>query len=160
MKGVSLLSDMFLMFALAAIVILMVTFIYYLWLARGVESALGMTGPQKIAITLFFKPVKYDSAFLSFLELNTTDDGIPMKVLLEQAAIQNSTKVWINGETIDVSAKVNELLPKMINSTYILKITEPEIVIAEKGSSKSFEKTTVKLFLLDGKYRDLELYVG
>jgi len=158
MKGISIFSDVFLLFALLAITILMVTFIYIMWLTYGVESLSGLTQTRKVALNLFFKPVKYDSVFLSFLEL--TNNGIPMKTLLEEVLIQNSTNVWIKGEYIDVSSVSSNFLQKLIDKPYILKLTNPEIIVAQSGYSKSYQKITTKLFSVDGSEHSLEFYVG
>lgn len=158
MKGFTLLSDIFMLFTLIGVSVLMVTFVYVIWLTHGTLSKLGITGPQQIALTLFYKPVQYDSTLMSFLEL--TNSSIPMKDLLEQVAIQNSTYIWLNGESIDVSSVSNRFMKEILNRPYILKIVKPEITIASNGFSKSYEKISTKLFLLDGKYVSLEFYVG
>ncbi len=160
MKGteVELFSDIFLLFALAAMTVLIVTFIYYAWIAYSIESYLGDVGTRRVALTLFFYPVKYDSTFLTFLEL--TDNGVPMKDLLTLAAIQEDTEIWYNGENIDVSDISKEFLDDMLDRPYLLKISNPEVIIASSGElSTRLQKMSTKLFDFDGDPILLELYV-
>jgi hypothetical protein len=161
MKGVELFSDIFLLFVLMAATVLIVAFVYYAWLAYGIESALGLVNPRKIEMRILYYPVKYDSTLLTFLELTDTNSGLQMKKLLIAAAIQSNTDIWIEGNSIDVSRVSERFLDDMITGSYVLKTSDPEMIIAEDGKvSTTLQKVSTKLFDLDGYPVDLELYVG
>jgi hypothetical protein len=163
MKGIEIFSDLFLLFMLIIVVIIMTTLIWILTEIRVVASDVGAVRSRDVDIRILFNPVRYDSALLTLLELRDPTWGIPMKKLLNAAAIQNTTNVWLPEAKsfINVSARSKTFLDEILNGKiYLLKIRDPEIIIAEFGSSSTLQKTSTELFLLNGKTVDLELYVG
>jgi hypothetical protein len=127
----------------------------------------GTARPRDVNIRILFNPVRYDSALLTFLELRDPTYGISMKKLLNLVAIQNNSRVWVpeinggSGGFVDVSVASKNILDEILNGKiYLLKIRDPEIIIAESGTSSTFQKTSIELFLLNGKTADLEFYVG
>lgn len=163
MKGITLLSDIFLIFALLALTVITTLFIWYLIIIYEVESALNVATPRNVELKLFFKPVKYDNIMLSFLEYEY--ESIPMKKIVSAVAIQNSTDIWIEGKFIDAKAVSENLLSKVIDKEYLLKISPQEIQLAKSGDLVStgppleIQKISTELFLLDGEAIDLQLFV-
>jgi len=163
MKGIESLSDLYLLFMLIIVVIIMTSIIWVLTEIRTVASDIGWLHTRDVDIRLLFNPVRYDSALLTFLELREPTWKIPMKKLLNAVAIQNTTNVWLPEAKsfIDVSGNSTAFLDEILNGkVYLLKIRDPEIIIAESGTASTLEKTSTELFLLNGKTVDLDLYVG
>jgi hypothetical protein len=157
-KGVTLLSNIFLFIMILVLMVLMGIFIWAVMLIQGVEAQLGISSPRNIELTVLFKPVDYDTTLLSFLE--TEYQGVPMKRIINAVAIQETTDVWIEGKNIDVKM-VSEDFLKIIEKPYLLKIRDPEIILAENEKlSLDIQKVSTNVFLLNGDSIDLELYVG
>src|SRR3990172_11385899 len=139
MKGFSLFSDIFMLFALLGIVVLTATLIYYMSLIYSVESSLGLTGPRKVALTLFFQPVSCDSVLMSMMEIThqtPSGNSIPIKKILNAVAIQNSRNVWIDGESLDARSIAEQFFDQTLTpNRIILKTVNPEVVIYENGES-------------------------
>jgi len=166
MKGIFLMSKMFLIFTTLAMTIILTTIIWLLIVTHEIESRLFVTSPRNVELSLFIRPSKYETTLLSFLELEK--DGIPMKKLIEAVAIQNSTDIWIDGKSINVRAAADGYLQNIIDTDYLLKISypdEPEIKISEVQLSTSSQvplqafKTSTELFLPDGKIAYLKFFV-
>jgi hypothetical protein len=167
MKGIEMFSDLFLLFMLVIVIIIMTTLIWVLTEVRVAAYGVGTARPRDVNIRILFNPVRYDSALLTFLELRDPTYGISMKKLLNLVAIQNNSRVWVpeinggSGGFVDVSVASKNILDEILNGKiYLLKIRDPEIIIAESGTSSTFQKTSIELFLLNGKTADLEFYVG
>jgi hypothetical protein len=158
MKGITLFSDLFVLFMLIVVIILMCSLVWVFTEIYGVEASLGLVSPRTVTLRIFFNPIKYESALSAFLELKY--EGMSMKKILNVVAIQKNTNIWIDGKSIDATQVSKTFLDQMINKPYLLKIREPEIVIASSLSALNWQKVSTKLFLLDGKYVDLEFYVG
>lgn len=160
MKGIELLSDLFILFMLIIIVILMCGLIWAFTLIYGVESSLGLVNPRQVTLRILFQPLKYESVLLTFLELEHQE--MPMKKILNVVAIQGTTDIWIDGKTIDAKSVSEGFLTEILEEkTYLLKTINPEIIIARSSTlSSSLQKVSTKLFLLDGESINLELYVG
>jgi len=165
MKGITLLSDLFLLLTLIALTVIMTLFLWYLIMFfEFVIEPVGADSPREVTLRLFIKPVKYDSVMLAFLELE--HDGIPMKKIINAVAIQDKTDIWIEGKFIDGKAVSEGFLSQMINKNYLLKISPQDIHVAEFGSLTSTEeiplgiqKVSTELFLLNGEAVDLQLFV-
>lgn len=165
MKGISLLSDLFMLFALISVTIMMTLFLWYLILIY--EFALqpaGMSTTRDVTLRLLIEPADYDSTMLAFLELK--HQGITMKRLLNAAAIQGSTDIWIDGKDIDLAAVAESALTPMIENDYILKIaSQPEINVVTHGAWVSgntpmgLQEVSTDLFLLNGGAVELQLLV-
>jgi len=161
MKGVTLLSDIFTMFMVVIVIIIISSLIWIFTEIYVVSSQLGVVKPREATIRIFYNPVKYESTLLAFLELEY--QGISMKKILNAVAIQEDKRVWLPefNKFVDVSSIAavffNQMLP---DKAYILKIRDPEVVIDTSSSSSHWQKTSIELFVLDGKPVDLELYVG
>ena len=157
MKGVSILSDMFWIFALLGTIIFVTTFIYYTWLAYGITSRLGQTGPREINLQLFIKPVEYNSALLALLE--THYDGIPIKRILNAVATQENKIVYIDDKQINAEEAVVQNMN--IQRAYLIRTVDPEVVIAQNGVLKgALVKLTTQIFSINGKPTTLEFYVS
>ena len=160
MKGITLLSDFFLLIILIIVIIMMSGLLWVIMLIYGVEAQLGFVNPREVTLRVLFNPLKYESVLLTFLELE--HQGIRMKKILNSVAIQNSLNVWVDGKPIDASEVSEEFLNQLLEGrTYLLKIVKPEIIIAKSTVlSSSLQKTSTKLFLLNGNFVELEFYVG
>jgi len=165
MKGIALFADLLSLLMLLAIIMFMTILVWSFIIIHQVEANFGIASPRVVELTLFYYPLKYDTTMLALLEYNY--NGIPMKKIFEVAAIQESSKVWIEGQEIDVAQISKSFLSSRIDKTYLLKIVLPtkEIEIIENSipysSSKptSIQETSTKLFLLDGEVADLKLLV-
>jgi len=168
MKGITLFSDIILLIIIVVEVVLIVGLIWVLQIVYGVESQIGLTkpfdNPRQISLNVLYKPVKYESILLTFLEIDckTCAQKIPMKDILNAVAIQGKTDIWLNFETIDATKTSTELLDKMLETeSYLLKIREPELIIAQTDDlPPQLQKVSTDLHLLNGRSVDLELYVG
>ena len=161
MKGIFLLSSLFTFIILIIVIIMMTSLIWIFTEIYVVEESLGLVNPREVEIRILFNPARYESALLSFLELE--HQGIPMKKILNAVAIQNSAEVWIPKikDSIVVSDISRDFLNDMLNGKpYLLKIREPEIIIGAFSESSIWQKVSTKAFLLNGEPVDLELYVG
>jgi len=159
MKGVTLISDLFLLITSLALTVLMISFIWALIVIHGVEGSLGITSPRNVGYKVMFNPINYDTTLLAFLELN--NNGITMKKLINAVVVQNNTIVWLDGRFIDAKTVSENYLSSFIDRPYLLKTRNPEIDIAESGTLLgTFQKVSMKLFTLNGEDVDLELYVG
>jgi len=158
MKGVTLFSDLFVLFILIVVVILMCGLIWVFTMIYSVEATLGFANPREVTLRIFFNPLKYESVLLSFLELKHQE--ISMKEILTLVAIQNNTNIWVDGKNIDAKAVSEDFLGKMLEKPYLLKTVDPQITIASYSYSSSWQKISTKLFLLNGEAVDLEFYVG
>ena len=120
----------------------------------------GVIHPREATVRVLYSPVKYESALLTFLELEHR--GIKMKKILNAVAIQNDTWVWMPDvqEFVDASLVSRNFLDQIFpGNIYLLKIRDPEIIICSSGTSDYWQKTSTELFLLNGKPVDLQLYV-
>jgi len=171
MKGFTLFADIFSVFVLIGIIMLVSILLWTFILIYDVESKLGFANVRPVELTMFFNPIKYDTTLMSLLEYNS--NGIPIRKILNAVAIQEKkTDVWIdNQEITDVGVICEDFLsnpldPK-IKDPYILKITLPskEIEIVNKGipslsgTTTHLQEVTTKLFLLDGRDAELKLLV-
>jgi hypothetical protein len=164
MKG-NILSGLFLILMTIMIILIVSGLIWVFTEIYGVEARLGLVNPRQVTLRVFFEPLEDDSALLSFLECQY-DSGstkITMKKLLTAVAIQGNTTVWLDGNLINVSSEAKKLLDEVYpDRGYILKISNPEIIIATSCApvQKDLQVVKTKLFLLDGNSVDLELYVN
>jgi len=159
MKGVSLFSDIFMLFVLMATMILISGLLWSVMVAY----TLGFDSERNVAIGYFEAPLRNDGTLLAFLE--TTVDGIPLKTLVAQAAVEGSPIINHNGVDYDLEEISRETLNKIYKSKfykdkkYLLKITNPEIVLAKSNKLPTTEqKTSVKL-LTPVDTTGLEFYV-
>ena len=158
MKGMELLSDLFALFMLIIVIMIICALVWIFTEIRVVGST--FVHPREATINLLFNPVKYESAFLAFLELDY--QGVKMKKLINLVAIQNRVNVWVPelGKFLDVSSvsktKLDYILP---DNKFLLKIRDPEIIIVDAPDLSYLQKVSTELFLLDGKIVDLEFYV-
>ena len=162
MKGVTIISDIFLLIMSLALTILMVGFIYAMIFIHGVEAQLGVASPRSVEYEVLFNPVEYDTTLLAYLEYKY--EGIPMKKVLNAVAIQRKRIIWIDGKSVNAKIVSEDYFKDLITRPYLLKIREPEIHIAKSGvlpaAPATIQKISTKLFLLNGESVDLELYVG
>jgi len=160
MKGVSLLSDIFLLLALIAVTIMMTMFIWYLILIYEVIlTPTGLSTTREVNIRLLSGPAGYYSTMLSFLELNY--NNIPMKRIVNAVAIQGKTEIWIEGKRIIADDVIESVLTPMINKDYLLKISPQDIILAQHGDLEKIgiQKVSTELFLLNGEAVELQLLV-
>ncbi len=165
MKGITLLSDVFLLIVLLAVIVFMSIFAWSLIITFEAESRLGMITPRTVELNLFFRPVKYDNTLLAFLELEY--EGIKVKKIINAIPIQNSTVVWL-GKFIDTE-NVCKNLSQMISNDFILKIKpkrSSEIIVCKKGTTARppvkltfTQKIVTEIFLLNGESAELQLFV-
>jgi len=166
MKGITLISDIFLMISLLAITVIMSLFIWGLITIFNVESKFypgNMPTTRNVELKLFFKPVTYESLMSAFLEYES--QGIKMKKILNAVAIQGKTDVWLEGKWIDAKAVSEGFLTPQIDKEYMLKIGD--IIIAEHGNLPSIsgslplgiQKVSTFLFTLNGKEVYMQLFV-
>jgi hypothetical protein len=133
MKGISLLSDLFLLLTLIGLTIMMTLFVWYLILLyEFVITPVGLSTPREVTLRLVTKPAEYDSLMLSFLELDY--NGIKMKRIVNAAAIQGKTDIWLDGQNINAKSVAEGFLATMIDKDYLLKISPQEIVLADDGT--------------------------
>jgi hypothetical protein len=162
MKGIELLSDLFSVFVLIIVIIIMVSLIWIFTEIKVVAYGTGLVKARDVTIRILFNPVRYDSVLLTFLELRS--QGMPIKKILNAVAIQNTTKPWMpeTSSFIDAAQISDYILGNQLltGKNYLLKIRDPEIILAKSGNSNDWQKTSTELFLLNGKPVDLELYVG
>ncbi len=161
MKGIELLSDLFTLFMLIIIIMIMVSLIWIFTEIKIVAYGTGLVKARDVTIRILFNPVKYDSVLLTFLELRS--QNMPIKKILNAVAIQNTTKPWMpeTRSFIDAAQISNNILNQLLTGkSYLLKIRDPEVIIAKSGNSYDWQKSSTELFLLNGKPVDLELYVG
>jgi len=162
MKGVTIISDIFLLIVTLALTVLMIGFIYAMIYIHGVEAQLGVASPRSVEYEVLFNPVEYDTTLLAYLEYE--HEGITMKKILNAVAIQENTTVWIDGKFVNVKEVSENYFRDLIERSYLMKIREPEIYIAQKGelpaAPVTIQKVSTKLFLLNGESVDLELYAG
>ena len=163
MKGVSLLSDIFLLLALISVTIIMTMFLWYLIIIyEFVLTPTGVSTPKEITIRLLSSPAGYFSTMMSLLELNY--NGVPIKKIVNAVAIQGKTDIWLDGQNIDAS-NIKDILTPLINKEYLLKISPQEIYIAQNGDFETYntplslQKVSTQLFLLDGEAVELQLLV-
>jgi hypothetical protein len=165
MKGIALFADILSLLILLAIIMFMTILVWSFIILHQVEVNLGVATPRTVELTLFYLPVKYDTMMLAFLE--NTYNGIPIKRIIEAAAIQENTDVWIEGNDINLTTVSKNYLSARIDKPFILKIVLPdkEIKIIENeikssvSKPTSIQESTVKLFLLNGEIADLKLLV-
>ncbi len=166
MKGITLISDIFLMVSLLGIAVIMSLFIWALITIFNVESKFvpgGMPTTRNVELKLLFKPANYESLMSVFLEYES--QGIKMKKILNAVAIQGKTDIWLEGKTIDAKTVSETFLTPQINKDYILKIGD--IIVAEHGSLSSLsgslplgiQKVSTFLFTLNGKEVFMQLFV-
>ena len=164
MKGITLISDIFLIIVLLAITVIMSLFIWVLILTFNVESKFvpgGMPTTRNVELKLVFKPITYDSVMSAFLEYEY--QGVPMKKILEAVAIQENANVWLEGKTIDAGSVSENFLTPQINKYYLLKIGD--ITLAKNGQLTSqssplgAQKVSMNLFTLNGKEVFMQLFV-
>jgi len=174
MKGVTLFADLFLLVILMVEIILMVGIIWIFQLIYGVESQMGITdyfdNPRQVSLNILYKPTKYESTFLSFLELDCRrcSQKISMKEIMNAVAIQGRTDIELYGESIDASLASGELLGDLLENKereqkldYLLKIRDPELIISKTDDlPQQLQKVSTNIPLLNGEIVDLELYVG
>lgn len=166
MKGITLFADILSVIVLLAIIMFMSLIVWSYIILHQVYVNFGIATPRTVELTLFYLPVKYDTTMLAFLEFEY--NGIPMKKILEAAAIQESTNIWLEGKEIDVATASGNFLSSRIDKPFILKIVLPhkEIKIIENEIKSSISKPTsvqeasTKLFLLNGEVAELQLIVA
>lgn len=165
MKGITLVSDIFLLIALLAITVIMSLVIWLLILTFQVESKFapgGMPTTRGVELELFIKPDTYNSLMSAFLEYE--HKGISMKKILETVAIQENINVWLEGKGINATLVSESFLAPQINNDYILKIGD--ITVAKSGSfssetsTLSLQKVSTILFDLNGKEVYMQLFVA
>lgn len=165
MKGITLFSDIFMLIVLIATTVIMSLFIWaliYMFQIEGVFTSYGTPTTRSIEMKLFVKPVIYDSVMLSFLEYQY--QGIPMKKILNAAAIQGRTDIWIDGKPINVRGLSQGILNQELTGYYLLKLGQ--LTIAENGALPNnnlptgIQKVSTELFLLNGEYTNLQLFVA
>lgn len=166
MKGVSLFADVVSVLVLLAVIMFSVLIIWWLILIRNVEVWTGAASPRIVDLTIYYLPAKYDATLMAFLESQSS--GISMKRVLEAAAVQEKSTVWIDGRIIDVSGVANTFLSARIDKPFMLKIVLPdkEVLLANNEEIESaasmptaLQQSYEKLFLLNGEVADLELLV-
>jgi hypothetical protein len=160
MKGITLLQDTFMILAIMGTAAIMIAIIWAMMSIRGIDAYLGLYSPRRIEINVLSNPTKYDAMLLSFLEYEY--QGMPMKKLLNAVAIQGKTDIWIDGKTIDVRS-VSENFLKKLKRPYLLKMRNPEIIIAESNNEiyvMDIQKVSEDIFLLNGEVAQIELYIG
>ena len=126
----------------------------------GVGAKLGAINPREVTLRIFFKPVEDESVLLSFLE--STYQGIPMKRIINVVAVQGTTDIWLDNKFIDAKRASEYFLDQVYPGRgYMLKFSNPEIIIAESAISlkKDLQIVSTKLFLLDGSDVTLQLLV-
>lgn len=164
MKGITLLSDIFLIIVLLAITVIMSVFIWALIITFTAESKLmpgGMPTTRNVELTMVIKPITYDSLMSAFLECDY--QGMPMKEILEAVAIQQNNIVWLEGSTINASLASESFLTPQINGIYLLKVGD--VTVVESGQMDSTnaplgaQKVSTELFTLNGKDVYMQLFV-
>jgi hypothetical protein len=168
MKGMTLLSDIFLLLMLIGLIIIMSSLVWAIILIHGVMGQLGLSSPRNVEFTVLLNPIRYDTTLLAFLESNY--QGIPVKEIINAAVIQKKTiDIWVEGKFIDMQTVSNDFFSKAldankdgtIDSPYLLKIRDPEMILGQYGSlTSNLQRVSTKVFLLDGKSVDLYLYVS
>jgi len=159
MKGVTLISDVFLIICLLSIIVIMTLFIWALIMIHQVEYKLYPT-PRTVELKLFFRPVNYDAIMSAFLEYE--NEGITMKKILNAVAIQGKTDIWLDGKPINAKAVSEGFLTPQINKDYLLKIGEITVAESRTLSSETvlgLQKVSTELFLLNGEKVYLQLFV-
>jgi len=155
MKGIELFGDILMLIMLIAMVVLLNLLI---WTLITLQHYTGLSSVRNIELNIHTTPSTLSSSFLAFLELNY--NGIPMKKILTAVAVQQNTNIWIDGQQIDATDVSKRFLDSMFSQPYMLKINNPEIIIAKSGTlSSQFFKTSTKIFTLDGAALDLQLFV-
>ena len=162
MKGISILASLFLVMMLIMVILLVSGLIWVFTEIYGVGAKLGLINPREVTLRIFFKPVEDESVLLSFLECKY--NGIQMKRILNAVAIQGTTNIWLDNEFIDAKIASEYFLNRVYAEKgygYILKISDPEIIIADSAIpiKKELQTVSTKLFLLDGKNVNLQLLV-
>jgi hypothetical protein len=137
----------------------MTMLIWALIYAHEIESKFIKT-TRDVELKLFFKPVKYDSLVLAFLEYEY--DGIQMKKILNAVAIQSKTNIWLEGKEINVKLISENFLTPQINKPYLLKVGDLDV--ADSGTFPStgvlsLQKVSTVLFSLNGEKVPLQLFV-
>lgn len=157
MKGSTFMGDFFLFIMILVFTVLMGIFIWAVMIIQGVEAQMDIISPRNLELTVLFKPIKYESTLMAFLEAEYR--GISMKRIINAVAIQETTDIWIDGKFIDVK-RISEDFLKIIEKPYLLKIRYPEIILAEGGQVEGYiQKVSTNVFLLNGESVDLELYI-
>jgi hypothetical protein len=164
MKGVTLISDVFLLVALIAVTVIMSLFIWALIYIFQVESKLtpgGMPTTRNVELKLFLKPVTYNALMSAFLEYPY--QGIPMKKILTAVAVQGSTDIWLDGKFIDAKAVSQSFLTPQIDKYYLLKIGDIEVasngLLTPSTVPTGLQKVSTNLFLLNGEKTYLQFFV-
>jgi len=168
MRGIALLSDLFLLLTLMALVILMSALIWGIILIHGVLGIFGVNSPRNVEFTVLLNPVKYDTTLSSFLDYHY--QGIPVKKIINAAAIQNkATDIWVDGKSIDMQTVSNEFFSRTLDSNkdgtidnpYLLKTREPELILGSyKSLTSNIQKVSTKVFVMDGGSVDIDFYVS
>jgi hypothetical protein len=161
MKGMDFWAELYTFFITIISIIIVCTLLLIVTQIAMVGNLLGITSARGAAITVFYKPVTYETTLLTFTELSY--DNIPMKRILNAVAIQRTTSPWMPeaNNFVDADAAADDLLDKTIlgGKIYLLKIRDPEIIITSSGQASVWQKVSTELFLLNGQPVDLELYV-
>lgn len=156
MKGMSLFSDLFMVFALIAVSLL---FTAFLWAVVTVYTIAGPNA-REITIYAFDYPIKNDGSLLALLEF--TSNGIPMKELITQAAIQQSSSITYKGNDYDIKTISEGYLDEMFpGKKYLFVLRDPEIKLGETDTlSDTLSIVSTDIFLPNNKKVELELLVG
>lgn len=168
MKGITLLSDMFLLLTLMALIIMMAALVWGIILIHGVMGQLGFSSPRNVEFTVLLNPVKYDVTLSAFLE--SEYKGILVKKIINAAVIQEKvTDIWVDGKFIDMQTVSDEFFSKtldedgngIIDNPYLLKTRKPELILGEfETLTSNLQKASTKVFLLNGESVDLDFYVS
>jgi hypothetical protein len=165
MKGIDLFATTFSILILLAMIMLMTLLVWSFIIVHQVEADFHIANPRTVELTIFYLPVKYDSTIMAFLEYK--DNGLPMKKILEAAAIQEDTNIWIEGKSIDVTVASKNFLLSRINKPFILKLVLPDKeikiidnnILSSISTPTAIQETSAKLFLLNGEIAELKLLV-
>jgi len=164
MKGITLISDIFLVICLLALTVIMSLFIWALIMMFQVESKFvpgGMPTTRNVELKLFLKPINYDALMTAFLEYE--HEGIKIKKILNAVAIQGKTDIWLEGKFINAKLVSENFLTPQINKDYLLRIGD--LTVAKYGQFASgnlplgIQKVSTFLFILNGKEIYMQLFV-
>lgn len=172
-------SDIFMLFVLLVTMLLISGMLWAVIMTYKFGDDDNWT--RDLKIKLFENPLKNDGVLLAILE--TTESGVPMKKLFTLVAIQQPDPCTVKegcivsyeGNTYDVAALTNTLLNDVYfklrknqnnqPKNYLLRITDPEMILGgiynEDGIivPNTDQKSTTRLWLVDGTTVNLELYV-
>jgi len=162
------LNDLFLLFVLIGLVIMMTALVWGIIFIHGVAAQLNLHSPRNVEFTVLLNPVKYDTTLSAFLEYEY--QGIPVKKIINAAVIQEKvTDIWVDGNFIDMQTVSDEFFSRAldedndgtIDNPYLLKTRNPELILGEyEILTSNLQKVSTKVFLLEGESVDLDFYVS